>query len=316
MYNPSPKIRGGDYILNKTENMPKRKLTATEKEVFKAKLQAARAKNKAVNNNSEKLKSATMEYREENEKEVREEMSIKTTDEIAELKKLIIEQNEKIERLQKVTDASIKPSVPAGSPIQGQVIIQQVEERSKKKFGQSLRKELPAEDRLDKEKIYIYVGGTKIMNVYLKDGSEVYAPYDKNIVFSLYNTEQRKTENGDTRWYNYSIFSTRSKLECKFVEESPEFGFTIFNKVNDARKVDPELVNKVKEASDIVNRLNDIQLLSTAESYHIDTKNMTLDRIRYELRSFKLAEILQSEKSVSQQRIQNLQHLDLTQRQV
>lgn len=313
--------------------MPKRKLTEAEKEAFKAKIQASRAKNKAEKSNSEQPKTATMEFRESNTEtnplvkreaheireeniEVRErvEETQKTSDEIAELKKLILEQNARIEQLQKSTESPVKQTAPATG--NQTFIVQQSDDRSKRKFGQSLRKELPPEDRLDKDKIYIYVGGTKIMNVYLKDGSEVYAPYDKPIIFSMYNTEQRKTENGESRWYNYSIFTTRSKLECKFVEESPEFGFTIFTKVNDARKIDPELVGKVKEASDVVNRLNDIQLLSSAESYHIDTKNMTLDRIRYELRSFKLAEILQSEKSISQQRVQNLQHFDLHQREV
>lgn len=221
-------------------------------------------------------------------------------------KKLIEEQNVRFEQMLKTAQ------IPQGQPIKIDInpeFLRPQQDRAKMKFGGTLRKEIPTEDRLPVLKTYIYVGGMYSMNVYLKDGSEKYAPYETPIVFIPFNSEKR----GEV-WYTYSTYSTFSKKECEFIEASPEFGYSIFSKIKEAQKVNPELIQKVKEAADIVNKMSQIQLINTAQSYHIDITKLSNDEIRHELRSYKLAEILQREQATEEAKLRNLTHHDHTER--
>jgi len=320
-------------MVNKTDKMKteRRKKTPEERKAFGEKMKAAREKNK---NEREKNKAFVYEppqndnadfgttTENSNTEQINTEKmeELKTAEQIAELRKIIEQQqailqsqNEKIEKLSQSTTVTA-----TGQPIEVKIspeILRGRDERNKTKFGGALRKEIPPEDRLDMVKTYIYVGGGYVMNVYLKNGSEVYAPYDKSIEFKPYNTEIRKTQNGDV-WYTYSTFSTWSKKECEFIEGSPEWGSGIFSKIKDAQKVDPTIITKIKEAADIANKLTEHQLIEQAQSYHITVAGKSLDEIRAELKQFKLAEILQKEQHADEEKIRNLQHHDMSQRQI
>ena len=174
------------------------------------------------------------------------------------------------------------------------------DDKSHKKFGTALRVELPADDRLKDPKTFIYVGGVYVMSVYMKNGTEVYAPLDRPITFIPSNMIPQQV-NGETKYFYVSLYSTYSKKEVKFIENCPEYDMTIFTKMQDVqKKVDLNLTNQIQRASMYVNSLTEGQLLNEGQAYQIDN-SLPMDEIRRELKAFKLAEILQTEKTKTQE---------------
>jgi hypothetical protein len=195
------------------------------------------------------------------------------------------------------------------------LMVQNQKDRREEKFGKARRKEIPAHDRLSAPKTYIYLGGTFLLNVYKIDGSEVYPPYDTKIHFVARNSDMRRDNQGNVKWAIYSTFSTQSKLECKYIEESPEYNVVIFDRINKVKTLDPHLVEQVKRANEIVKHYDDIQLMNEARSYKIDM-NLTMDNMRSQVISYKLAEIVQMEQTNTASKAQSLFTHDLNQRNV
>lgn len=303
--------------------------TDEQKKEFGEKMKASRKSKTVVigaaENTDEQMRpeAQTLEYVPVQTEQVKEEQVIteplkpeimsetEVNPEIAALKEALKQQQEATNLLMEQFKQLQKGQSSASAPMVISPEIFKQTDRAKTKFGGTLRKEIPADDRLDMLKTYIHVGGMFVMNVYIKDGSEVYAPYETEVSFKPFNSEFR---NG--QWYTYSTFSTYSKKECAFIENSPMYGFSIFSKVKDAQKVDPELVQKVAEAADIVNKYSQIQLINAAQSYNINTSGLSNDQIRQQLQNFKLAEILQREQESETQKLKSLYTHEIAQKQL
>jgi hypothetical protein len=275
----------------------KRGWTDEQKKAASEKVQARLAAKAAEKANAENSPADTVKIEQIKDKPVNQ----KSDNELDELKKIIREQMVKQNDLEaKIAALGIaRPTSP--------------DDKSYKKFGTSLRKEIPPEDRYSIARTFIYAGGSYVMSGYMKAGTEVYAPYDRPIIFVSSNTIQRQINN-ETKYFQVSVFSTYSKKEAAFVENCPEYGMTIFTKMQDVeRKADLNLINQIQRASMYVNGLTDAQLLNEAQTYKIAT-DINMDEIRTQLKSFKLAEILSKEREKTQEVASRLFEHDMSER--
>ena len=179
-----------------------------------------------------------------------------------------------------------------------------VEDRSHKKFGTALRKEIPPSDRMGVQKVYVYTGGVYVMSVYVKNDSEVYAPYERPITFDNEQTVRKQTSEGE-KYFRISTYSTFSKKECEFIENSPEFGFAIFPNTAQAMKADMEVTYQIQIASRQIDALPEAQILQMSLSYNIP-QNLTLSEIRHKLKMYRLAEVLQQQEESTKSMVQNI----------
>jgi len=228
----------------------------------------------------------------ENQDKQKEETTPIANDIIAEQRAFIEKQTKLNEVLLKSIE-DLKNATPTQAPTQ--TIIQSGEVKANQKFGKSLRKELAPDDRLTLPETFVCLGGLFPMNVYRKNGTEVYAPLDKEIIFKPAFTEKKRMSDGKMKDCIYSLFSTSSKKEAQYVRESPHYGDYIFDNQTAATAINYELVTKIKMAADIVNKYNDMQLTQEASRYHIETEGVLADKIREDLKHIKLSEIIETE---------------------
>ena len=292
--------------------MAKKQTRTTTPEARQAKIDKQKAT--IQRKKAEKLAAETQSNNSENTPIVEENNTVeKKTEEvkvdtnandiIAKQAAFIEKQNEINERLLKSIE-ELKNAPQSQAPVQ--TFIQRPDDNQKKKFGTSLRKEIEPSDRLTLPATFVAIGGLFPMNVYMKNGSEVYAPLDKEIVFKPNFSAKKRMSDGTEKDCWYSLFSTTSKKECEYIRNSPDFGNFIFDNQSAAIDVNYELVDKIKTATVIVNKLSDIQLMQEAATYHISTDGVSADQIRDDLKNIKVSEIMETESSETQRRIQRL----------
>ena len=262
--------------------MPAKKKPMSEE--AKAKIsEAARKRREAV------LEKPVIKTENEMEKEKKvEQPKIDTTQLDAILKRL--------EEKEKSLDDKIR-SLTATSP-------GVVEDRSHKKFGTALRKEIPPSDRMDAQNVYIHTGGIYVMSVYIKNDSEVYAPYERPITFGSEQTVRKQTSEGE-KYFRISMYGTFSKKECEFIENCPEYGFTIFPNTAQAMKADMETTYQIQIASRQIDAMPEAQIIQMGLTYNIP-QNSSLSEIRHKLKMYRLAEILQQQEETTKSMVQNI----------
>ena len=81
-----------------------------------------------------------------------------------------------------------------------------------------------------------------------------------------FNREFDELDGDNNRVIPFSQYATHSKAEAKFIEESPYFGITIHNTVNDAKRVDMANVDKIESVIMNVNRMDKNSVLAYATS--------------------------------------------------
>lgn len=255
---------------------------------------------KTVNEMSEETKQETPQEETPKVNETPKQEAPKA-EETVEKKEINVEELKEVLREIKEKEFSLREmmqKIEASSP-------GRTEDKSHKKFGTALRKEIEPKDRLRVPRTYIYTGGVYVMSVYEKAGvGEVYAPYEKPVVFSNEQTISKKTMDGP-RHFRMSTYSTYSRKECQFIENSPEWQMTIFENTTQALKAPIEITYQIQKASRQIGALPDNVLLRMANDYQIDM-NLEMSEIRYLLKQYKLAEILQEDKSQTHSMMQNV----------
>lgn len=178
-----------------------------------------------------------------------------------------------------------------------------VTERTADKFGIVGKREIPKEDKLDKPKTYVAIGRGLVLSVYMLEGSEVYAPYNRPIKFSLSTFDRRATAHGEKVLF-MSNYATWSKKECEFIEKSPYFNVTIFDVYKKAINIDPDKVVKLEQATSWVNSLTPNALFANAIQYGMDTALGT-DAIKKHLMAIKLAELMSEDEALLARRFKD-----------
>jgi hypothetical protein len=256
-----------------------------------AKMIAARdAKKTGEGEAVQPIKSETNQAMETKAETKEQEVKATSPSEFEQLKQMLLQQQEEINRLK-------QGAAPAQQPVYQQPI-----DRARQKFGTSVRKEIAPADRLEAPKTYIIVGGGFVLSVYQKNGTEVYAPHDKACIFQPTFTDKRRMADGKDRDCIFSGFTTYSKPECKFIEESPYWKTLIFSKTSEAMKVDYEALERLKAISDEIHRMSEVQTLSMAQSYNLDIY-LPLDTIREQLKNIRIADRMQYEEAATRDKL-------------
>lgn len=236
----------------------------------------------------EQISQKVKDFELEKEKEViskTEEQQDAMALQLHELMKEIQEQKENNKKIQEEIERLKSSPSPSAAP----VIYASDQE---KKFGTSQRREIPEGDRLDKPSTFLMRGRGFILSVYRKDGTEVYAPYDRPIRFMHTSTDTRSGQATDT--LHFSSYSTWSKKEVDFIKNCPLFGSLIFDTVSKAMAVNPAIQSALQQASNHVETMTDDMVFNVARSYGIDL-HLPMPKIKEQVRTIKLQEILEQE---------------------
>jgi hypothetical protein len=133
-----------------------------------------------------------------------------------------------------------------------------------------------------------------VFGVYEKEGSYLYSPYKRPIHFR--NAVFDKGKSGKAAdIVHFSVFSTWSKKESDYIENSPFFGHIIFDSITKARNVVPAILDAIKRSTLYIAGLKEGELLAMAKSYGV--QDMSRSEMKDYLGKIKLQEILDSEKS-------------------
>jgi len=161
------------------------------------------------------------------------------------------------------------------------------------KFGSGVKREIPPEDRLSKPVTFLMRGRGLILSVYMKQGSEIYAPYNRPIRFVHTSSDIRRGGLAEDTLH-FSTFSTWSAKEADFVRESPYYNTLIFESITKAMNYDPKLTSAIEQATSHVSAMTDDMVLSNAVSHGVD-KSLPITDIKKILTNFKIQEVLEQE---------------------
>ena len=184
------------------------------------------------------------------------------------LMELLIEQNKRMfEEIEKLKN--IQPTKTTDDKFK----------ERERKFGSGIRRVIDKNDILPERKIYITRGKGLLLNVYLSaEGSEIYPPYENNILFKLVTSDIGR-DNLAENTIHYASYETWSKSEAEYIENSPYFNVTIFDSAAKIASINPAFISMIENASRYVATLTETQILNIAVQYGID-KHLPLDQIR------------------------------------
>lgn len=184
-----------------------------------------------------------------------------------------------------------------------------VKEPEKPKFGSGGSKFIPNDDKNVDENgnvipvMFFSIGRYRVVSVYMKEGSEVTAPYGKPIEFRGIGMELGRDGNAADTIY-YCVYETWSKKEAEFLRNSPFYGYTIFDSITKAKGIKPEIVNLINKATNYIMGLEQGQLLSMAKYYGYE--NDTVSQMRHKLIQITLQEYIDQEKNYRDKALTNL----------
>jgi len=185
---------------------------------------------------------------------------------------------------------------------QQHVITNPVFQQEKVPFGiKRVDNDVPDDDYLVNPKTYVTVGKGFILSVYSKNGKDVLAPFNQPIYF---RREFDELEGDNNRVIPFSQYRTHSKIEAKFIEESPYYGVTIHSSLAGAKSINMSNVDKIESVIYNVNRMDKNALMAYAVSRGLNIRDGE-DKLRAAITKMRVAEEMDRDVLLQNKRILN-----------
>lgn len=172
-------------------------------------------------------------------------------------------------------------------------VVHQMVKAEERKFGSGLRRQISPDDRLEKPYTFITRGRGFIVSVYMKEGTEIYSPYERPIVFELKSSDVKRSGKAEDV-IHFAMFSTWSKKEVEYIKESPYYNVTVFDSVAKAVNINPKLHSSIEAATNYVSLMSQDQVLAACQQYSLDAR-LGMEKVKERLTAIKLEEILSQE---------------------
>lgn len=203
-----------------------------------------------------------------------------------------------IEQLKKELQ-DLSQLVRDGAKFQTQNVVVKQEE---KPFGTYDSSNVGNDDFMETPKKYIKFGKGYVLSVYIKNGRQVLAPFNKEIYFEKKFDDVIHQEN-NTKVIPFCMYQTNSKAEAKFIEECPLYNVLIFNDYKKATTINPEIHDKVEQAIHLIQGLRDNDVMAAATTYGIDLRQ-SKDRLKSQLIKIKMNELMSQEGTLNSFRME------------
>lgn len=174
-----------------------------------------------------------------------------------------------------------------------------------KAFGIYDSSNISTDDFMETPRKYVKFGKGFELAVYIKNGVQVKAPFNKGLYFQKMFDEVVYQEN-NTKVIPFCMFQTNSKAEAKFVEESPLYNILIFDDYKKASSIDPNISDKVEQAIHMIQNLKDNEVMAAATGYGIDLRQ-SKERLKSSLIKIKISELTSQEDIIKTRRIEEIQ---------
>jgi hypothetical protein len=182
---------------------------------------------------------------------------VQPTNEMAEMRKQLSEQRLLIQ--------SLVNNQKSQQPVFTNAVIQ----KEKVEFGKYNSESIPDDDYLPKKKTYIKVGKGWVLSTYYKNGKEVLAPFNMPIYF---RREFDEIVGENNRVIPFSHYSTNSRKESEFIEQSPYFGVIVHTTKEEAESVDMTSVDRMENVIMNVQRMDKNSILAKAASLGLNIR--------------------------------------------